>query len=197
MTSEYVQLGPDAEIPQFVLESDRCIQLYDHHGKPINPLAEEYARRLRYAMNDVQAAAGVIERKPSPPDETAEKEQEREELERKEQELRKENVFGERISVFFSLTSRIVGCWFAPFRNRILIFVMPEALPFSQIISREWQLSGPHILYAGIPAILLAELVYKRLHEVCSYYRLFDRLLWKLNISRKTKLRLRSTLKES
>jgi hypothetical protein len=157
------------------------VQQYDERGNPVNPRAHTYGRRLRHAQNDVLSSIGVVERRPSPSAQLSGLYRER--LEK----LEDEDLAGSSIYSCLNFARSPCVWWIGSLRRRILAFHIPNALPFTQIIALQYQLSGPSLTYAGFPAHLLSMFSVHSVVYASLVLRPIDRVLNATRASRQTK----------
>ncbi|KAF2649484.1 hypothetical protein K491DRAFT_683815 [Lophiostoma macrostomum CBS 122681] len=157
------------------------VQQYDERGNPVNPRAHSYGRRLRHAQNDVLSSIGVVERRSSPSAHLSDQHKER--LEKFED----EDSAGSSIHSYLSLARSPCVWWIGSLRRRVLAFHLQSALPFTQIIASQYKLSGPSLIYAGLPAHLLNASVHGMVIFL-AVLRPIDRLLSVTRASRRTKV---------
>ncbi|KAF1949405.1 hypothetical protein CC80DRAFT_429231 [Byssothecium circinans] len=172
-TSEYIQLSSSQqELPAEVRDpnNNRYIQLYDERGNPINPRAHEHGRRLREAQNDVLASIGVVERRRSLFDHLPGSYADR--LAQKED----EDLAGHSIMMTTSLARNLSTWWIGSLRARVLVFHF-DALPFVQLATHEWRMSGKRLIHAGWESAVLSEFSIRSFEKASMMLRPLDRLL--------------------
>lgn len=145
MTEHYIQLAPgERGVPAAVINANPYLPIYDARGSILNCHARDYARRLRRAQNEVQAAIGAIERKPTPSP-------------RPSTDVAPENASNDAVvgswiySLVYYLVCYPVGHGIFTLTIRILVFDVPEDMPLLEVAFAQWQLFGFGLSYAGLP----------------------------------------------
>jgi hypothetical protein len=181
-SSAYVQIDTSQQDASTVTQafSNRYVQLYDERGSPVNPRAHDHGRRLRQAQNDVLSSIGVVERRPSPSDLPGAYK------ERLEQ-LHNEDLVGSAVALVSTLTENTCTWWLGSLRDRLLTFRYRDTVFFTRIVAREYQRSGPMMIYAGFPGQLLFTASVQAFAYVAYMVRPVDRLLNVTHATRKTK----------
>ncbi|KAL8418373.1 hypothetical protein RB594_001830 [Gaeumannomyces avenae] len=105
------------------------VQLFDEHGRPVNPDARRLNRELIRAHNEVMLAIGVAE-----PDDGA---AERKEVEERENARMEAERIGSRLSAAAQLVE-IASAWgLHGLRNRVLVYRRYSEIPFANIYHYE------------------------------------------------------------
>ncbi|KAF2109084.1 hypothetical protein BDV96DRAFT_503666 [Lophiotrema nucula] len=181
---DYVQLeSSQQELPPELQHPgrNRHVQVYDERGNPINPRAREYGRRSREAQNDVLAAIGVVEKRPSPSDSLPGT------YEEQLQQLENEDSVGNFIALSSTLSGNLCTWWVGSLRDRILTFRFRDSLHFSQIVASEYQVSTNAITYAGFVPRLLSTVGVQATVYMALVFRPLDNLLFRARAARKTR----------
>ena len=194
LESSQQELPPALQNPN----SNQYIQLYDERGNPINPRAREYGRRSREAQNDVLAAIGVVEKRPSPSDNLPGT------YEEQLEQLENEDSVGNAIALFSTLSGNLCTWWVGSLRDRILVglpfpwecnsyifvktFRFRDSLHFSQIAASEYEVSGYSIVYAGFVPRLLSTVGVQATVYMALVFRPLDNILFRARATRKTRL---------
>ncbi|KAF2280903.1 uncharacterized protein EI97DRAFT_497634 [Westerdykella ornata] len=154
-TAHYFQIAEGEEIPQHILHPDdgRYIQIYDERGHPINPLAKEFARKSRHALNEITAATGVVEKYlppseklPGPSDEYHKR-------------IELEDKYWYWLERAFNQGSVLSRWWLGNIVARLCAFDFPSSMTIAEILASECRLSGLSIFYAGMDLRILSALV--------------------------------------
>jgi hypothetical protein len=117
-SDEYIQLeSSQSDIPQRYQDfnGSNYVQLYDERGNPINPRSREYGKKFRNAQNDVLAAVGVVERRPSPSEGLPGSYEERLD------ELDVEDTIGLVLGTGFTVSQYLCTWWVGTIRDRVMV----------------------------------------------------------------------------
>jgi hypothetical protein len=137
---------------------------------------------LREAQNELLELFGAVKRR-RPPSEDLPGEYD-ETLKQEE----REEWAGDIICRTFFWADKICTWWIVSLAQRVLMFRLPNALPFSQLVA----LQEPAIAYAGFPAHILSHFAVEYLVEhAVDAVRPIDRLLASTLVTRGAKRRLR------
>ncbi|OCK74708.1 hypothetical protein K432DRAFT_363251 [Lepidopterella palustris CBS 459.81] len=162
------------------------VQVYDDRGHPINPRSREHGRLLREAQNDVLAAIGVVERRPSPPSEMSL--QYLNERKEKLEMLEAEDSVGNSIAIVSALSKYVSTWWIDCLRDGLLTFNTPIDARFTELVSSQYRLAGFWSFFcAGFPAHLLSSVAVQITGYIGLSFRPIERLLLWARASRRTK----------
>jgi len=147
----------------------------------MNPRSREYGKTLRNAQNDVLAAVGVVERRPSPAEGLPGSYQAHLD------ELDAEDTAGDIIEATLTITEIVCTWWIGTIRHRLLTFRHHDAMPFARIVALEHIISGNAIAYTGFGPGLFATMVSQTIVYNAFVYKPIARLLQVTHASRQAR----------
>ncbi|KAL5121821.1 hypothetical protein ACEQ8H_000036 [Pleosporales sp. CAS-2024a] len=173
-SDEYMQLeSAHAELPRQyqAFNGNNYTQLYDERGNPMNPRSREYGNKFRNAQNDVLAAVGVVERRPSPNQAIPGS------YEARLDALDVEDSIGLVLGATFTLSQHLCTWWIGTLRDRILTFRYHDAMPLALIFALEQSISGTSIVYASFVPTMAAAISAQTLVYHAAVFRPVARLI--------------------